>query len=227
MGTLSTPARDRPAPMLHTYRFPPHLEPHAMTTILDHPTATARPARTVRTDDELVAALRAGDEDAFAVLVRRHQAALTAYARQTLGGASAHHDAEEAVQDAFVRALAYLRRCPERDITLRPWLYTIVRNVCLDRLRRCDRTVALDSVEGALPAVGSDPVAAAERREQLRVVVVGLHALPDRQRAALVGHELEGHTHAQLAATLGVSVGATKALVCRARQSMAHLRDSA
>lgn len=198
-----------------------------MTTVLVHPTATARP---VRTDAELVVALRAGDEDAFAVLVRRHQAALTAYARQTLGGAGAHHDAEEAVQDAFVRALDFLRRCPERDITLRPWLYTIVRNVCLDRLRRCDKTVALDSVEATLSAVGSgggDPVSTAERREQLRVVVGGLHALPDRQRTALVGHELEGRTHAQLAATLGVSVGATKALVWRARQSMAHLRDSA
>lgn len=190
-----------------------------MTTVLVHPTATAR---TVRTDDDLVGALRAGDEDAFAVLVRRHQPALTAYARQTLGGA--HHDAEEAAQDAFVRALGFLRRFPDRDIVLRPWLYTIVRNVCVDRLRRPNRTVALESVEAALPAVdagGGDPHSALERREQLRLVVGGLHALPDRQRAALVGHELEGRTHAQLAATLGVSVGATKALVCRARQGMA------
>lgn len=193
-----------------------------MTTVLLHPCA-----RTVPADAILVARVRAGDDVAFTTLVRRHERALVAYARQVLGGA--HHDAEECVQDAFVRALGFLRARTDRDIALRPWLYRIVRNACLDRLRgRAGRpTVALEALAGVLHDAAGDPHAALGRREQLRLLVGGLQQLPERQRAALVGHELEGRPHAELAGTLGVSVGASKALVCRARQGLAHLRPVA
>ncbi|MCW3039156.1 MAG: sigma-70 family polymerase sigma factor [Solirubrobacterales bacterium] len=192
-----------------------------MTTVLLHPAA-----RTPHADDVLVARVRAGDDAAFAALVQRHEAALVAYARQVLGGA--HHDAEECVQDAFVRALGFLRARTDREIALKPWLYTVVRNACVDRLRsRAARpTVALESLEGVLTDRTGDPHEALGRREQLRVLVGGLHELPPRQRAALVMHELEGRPHEELAGALGVSIGASKALVCRARQGMAHLRPA-
>lgn len=193
-----------------------------MTTVLLHPTA-----RTTHADDLLVARVRTGDDAAFTQLVRRHEQALIAYARQVLGGG--HHDAEECVQDAFVRALSFLRTRTDREISFKPWLYTIVRNACLDRLRgRAARpTVALESLEGVLTDGAGDPHEALGRREQLRVVIGGLQELPERQRAALVMHELEGRPHEELAGSLGVSVGASKALVCRARQGLAHLRPVA
>jgi RNA polymerase sigma-70 factor (ECF subfamily) len=191
-----------------------------MTTVLLHPTA-----RTTSTDAVLVRDLRAGDDRAFTLLVQRHEQALVAYARQLLGGA--HHDAEECVQDGFVRALAFLRTRTDREIALKPWLYTIVRNACLDRLRQPHRTVALEGLQSVLADRAGDPHEAAGRREQFRVVVGALHDLPARQRVALVMRELEGRPHEELAATLGVSVGATKALVCRARQGLAHLRPVA
>lgn len=193
-----------------------------MPTVLLHPAA-----RTTDADAALVGRVRAGDDQAFATLVRRHEQALIAYARQVLGGA--HHDAEECVQDAFVRALTFLRRQTEREIALKPWLYTIVRNACVDRLRSgaARPTVALDAVDGVLTDSASDPHTTLGRREQLRVIVGGLQDLPARQRAALVMHELEGRPHEELASSLGVSVGASKALVCRARQGMAHLRPAA
>ncbi|WP_354697800.1 ECF RNA polymerase sigma-E factor [Paraconexibacter sp. AEG42_29] len=193
-----------------------------MTTVLLHPAA-----RTTDADAALVARVRNGDDQAFTTLVLRHEQALIAYARTVLGGA--HHDAEECVQDAFVRALTFLRRQTDRDIALKPWLYTIVRNACLDRLRSgaARPTVALEALEGVLTDSAGDPHAALGRREQLRVIVGGLQELPARQRAALVMHELEGRPHEELAGSLGVSVGASKALVCRARQGMAHLRPAA
>jgi RNA polymerase sigma-70 factor (ECF subfamily) len=193
-----------------------------MTTLLLHPTV-----RTAQSDAALVARVRTGDDHAVATLVQRHEAALVAYARQVLGGA--HHDAEECVQDAFVRAVTFLRTRTDRDIVLKPWLYTIVRNACLDRLRSLSTrpTVALEALEGVLTDGANDPHAALGRREQLRVIVGGLQELPARQRAALVMHELEGRPHEELASSLGVSVGASKALVCRARQGMAHLRPVA
>lgn len=188
-------------------------------TVLEHPTASR-----TRTDEELVAGVRAGRPGAFDAIVARYQASLISFARGLLHGA--HHDAEEVVQDALLKALAALRR-DERPVALRAWLHVITRNACLDRLRKPVRTVDLGPLEPVLGDPGGDPFARAVRREELADLVGNLRRLPDRQRAALVGHELEGLTHEQLAREMAVSVGATKALVCRARQGMAQLRDAA
>jgi RNA polymerase sigma-70 factor (ECF subfamily) len=190
-----------------------------MTTMLQHPTARVLP------DDRLVALVRAGQDHAFDAIVARYEARLTAYARTVLGGA--HHDAEEAVQDAFVRGFSALREHPDREIALRPWLYTIVRNACLDRLRKPQRTVDLTAMEAALSDLGADPVEHIARQEQLQALVRDLGDLPTRQRTALLRHELEGRSHESIAAELEVSVGASKALVCRARHGLQAMRDAA
>jgi RNA polymerase sigma-70 factor, ECF subfamily len=192
-----------------------------MPTIAPRRTAPAR----LRSDDELVALVRAGDPAAFDAIVARYEPQLLPFARQLLGGA--HHDAEEAVQDAFVRGLAALQRDDARPIALKPWLYAITRNACLDRLRKPVRTVALAPLEPVLRDKRDGPHARLARREQLRMLVGGLQELPARQRAALVMHELEGRSHEEMAAGLGVSVGASKALVSRARSGLAHLREAA
>jgi len=186
-----------------------------VTTLQLHPT-TARTA----TDDELVRALRAGARGAFEAVHARYEQPLLGYARNLLGGS--HHDAEECVQDAFVRALRALRAHPDREIALKAWLYTIVRNACLDRLRaRASRPQTdLADVSPVLADRRGDPHAALTRREALGDVVAGLRALPERQRVALVQHELEGRSHAHVASALGVSEGASKALVHRARAGL-------
>jgi len=188
-------------------------------TVLTHPTALR-----IRTDTELVAELRAGRPEVFELVVARYQAPLTAFARGLLGGA--HHDAEEVVQDALLKALVALRR-DRREIALKPWLYAITRNACLDRLRKPVRTTALSALEPVLHDAKADPHLVAVGREELARLVGDLRLLPARQRTALVGHELEGRTHEQLAADLEVSIGASKALVCRARQGLAQLRAAA
>ena len=181
-----------------------------------------------RSDEDLVAAVRGGSSHAAEALVTRYEAQLTGYARSLLGGA--HHDAEEVVQDALVRALTALRRDRGRTIALKPWLFAITRNACIDRLRRGGRsraTLELAPLEPVLGHAGGDPHAAYVRREEIAATVTALRALPDRQREALVGHELEGRSHQELAERLDVSVGATKALVCRARASLQPLRAAA
>ncbi len=188
-------------------------------TVLTHPTAFR-----TRTDAELVAQLRAGRPQAFELVVARYRAPLTAFARSLMRGA--HHDAEEVVQDALLKALAALRH-DDREIALKPWLYAITRNACLDRLRKPVRTTDLTPLEPVLHDAKSDPHLAAVRREELARLVGDLRLLPARQRTALLGRELEGRTHEQLAADLEVSVGASKALVCRARQGLAQRREAA
>jgi RNA polymerase sigma-70 factor (ECF subfamily) len=190
-----------------------------MPTAVPHrPAASRRPPASRADDAALIAAVRRGSEEAFDAIVRRYEAPLTAYARQVLGGR--HHDAEECVQDAFLRALRALR-AHDADISLRPWLHAIVRNRCLDQLRMPCRTTDLEPHAVVLPDPAAGPASQIAGREALAAVVGGLGGLPERQRRALVMHELEDRSHSQIGRTLGVTAGASKALVCRARRGVA------
>jgi RNA polymerase sigma-70 factor (ECF subfamily) len=173
-----------------------------------------------RTDEDLVRALRAGEPGAFDAIHHRYQAPLLAFARQMLGGR--HHDAEEVVQDAFVRALSALRQT-DREMALRPWLYAITRNRTLDELRRPQRTVPFAREDLGMPDPGAGPASIVARREAIADLVADLEDLPTRQRRALVMHELEDRSHSQIGRVLEISRGASKALVHRARGSL-HAR---
>lgn len=183
-----------------------------MTTILAHPTL-----RRLRTDEELVAAVRAGRTDAFDAIHDRYVHELLGYARQVLAGA--HHDAEEVVQDAFIKALKAMR-ADDRPIALRPWLYAIVRNRALDELRRPRRSAGVDPEELMLPDPGADPLDRMIERHRFDRVVSGIRKLPERQREALVLRELDGRTHEEVAQRLGITTGASKTLLHRARGNL-------
>jgi RNA polymerase sigma-70 factor (ECF subfamily) len=193
-------------------------EPVVMTLLL-HPTAYR-----AATDEQLVELVRDGDDRAFDAIHDRYVQRLTGYARQMLGGA--HHDAEEVVQDAFVRALGALR-ADDRDMALKPWLYTIVRNRALDALRRPVRTTDLELHAPVLHDASADPHERLLRAEELRDLVGELKRLPERQRTALVMHELGGVSHEGIARRLHVSTGGSKALVCRARSGLGRARAAA
>src|SRR3954470_5588479 len=95
---------------------------------------TARgPLLRLRTDDQLVALFRLGYDEAFDVIHDRYRQRLLAYTRQMLGGART--DAEDVLQDVFLRAYRALRH-DDRPVTLRAWLYRVAHNRCVDHLRR-------------------------------------------------------------------------------------------
>jgi RNA polymerase sigma-70 factor, ECF subfamily len=190
-----------------------------MTTLRLHPTAY----RTA-SDEQLVDLVRAGDDRAFDAIHDRYEARLQAYARQLLGGA--HHDAEEVVQDAFVRALWALRS-DDREMALKAWLYTIVRNRALDVLRRPVRTTDIEPHAPMLCDAGSDPCERFVHAEELDAMIAGLKGLPERQRTALVLHEMGGASHHTIARRLDVTTGGSKALVSRARAGLAKARAAA
>src|ERR671937_3020342 len=162
---------------------PARIEPEDMTILL-HPTAYR-----AASDEQLVALVRAGDDRAFDAIHARYERRLVAYARQMLGGA--HHDAEEVVQDAFVRALTALR-AGGREMALKPWLYTIVRNRALDVLRRPVRTTDIEPHAPTLCDTAPDPCERFVRSEEIDALVASLKRLPERQRTALVMHEMGG-----------------------------------
>ncbi len=166
---------------------------------------------------------RAGHEEAFRAIHDRYKSRLFAYARQMLPG---RQDAEDALQDVFLRAYAGLR-VNDRELALRAWLYRVAHNRCIDELRR----PALPPQERMelRPAV-DDPVAQADQRESLRRLIGDIRRLPDQQRSALLMRELGGMSYAEVANALGVSVPAVKSLLVRARIALVQAieaRDAA
>lgn len=171
-------------------------------------------------DHELVALSLAGQNRAFAEIVRRHRDALYRIALASLGNAD---DALDAVQDVFVAAHAALRRF-DGTKPLRPWLAAIALNRCRDlaRRRRVRRFLAFalpidDVVEGIALDVPSAETAAADR-EELDRTVKAIAALPASLREPLILHTLSGLSQADTAATLKISEKAVETRLRRARQ---------
>jgi RNA polymerase sigma factor (sigma-70 family) len=175
------------------------------------------PLLRLRSDDQLVALFRAGNEDAFALLHDRFQQRLFAYVRQMLGGS--RQDAEDVLQDVFVRAYGSLR-ADDRPINVRAWLYRVAHNRCIDQLRR-PTPPASEIFEMSRKPL-HDPIEEAQRREDLRRLVEDVGRLPEQQRSALLMREIDGMSYADLADALGTSVPAVKSLLVRARMGLAE-----
>lgn len=169
------------------------------------------PALRAQSDRRLVGLVRDGYEPAFDEIMRRYGAPLRRYAGAIVGAR-----AEDVTQDAFSKALQALRR-DEREIELRPWLYRIVRNTALNDLRdRPPNALALVETMEGNRGVAEE----VERREEIAELIDRLRALPEPQRAAIVMRELEGLGHDEIAAALGISGGAARQAIHRARTAL-------
>jgi RNA polymerase sigma-70 factor (ECF subfamily) len=163
------------------------------------------------TDQELCDRfVRQGDEAAFRVLFRRHSPRLYAIALRMLAGRVA--DAEDAVQDAWLRAASGLRRFEWRS-ALSTWLSGIVINCARERLRARPLVQASDADLAALPAAPRPQVPALDLER-------GLAALPDGYREVLVLHDLYGYTHLEIADLLDIVVGTSKSQLFHARRAL-------
>jgi RNA polymerase sigma factor (sigma-70 family) len=196
-----------------------------------HPPATlsrisvALPLLRLRSDEQLIALFRAGNDDAFGVLHERYRQRLFAYVRQMLSGTS-RQDAEDVLQDVFVRAFGALR-ADRREINVRAWLYRVAHNRCIDYLRRPVPAPAEVFETSRKPL--HDPIVEAQRREDLQRLVADIGRLPDQQRSALLMREIDGMSYSDLAEALDVTVPAIKSLLVRARVGLvesAEARDA-
>jgi RNA polymerase sigma factor (sigma-70 family) len=172
----------------------------------------AGPALRFQPDGRLVSLVRDGYESAFEEIFRRYGAALRSYAASI---ATAQR-ADDVTQEAFTKAFLALRGT-DKEIQLRPWLYRIVRNTALTNIR--DEPKAGVELDQAHPA-GLDPEELAAQREEIKRLMAGLRKLPEPQRAAIVMRELEGLSHEQIASSLGLSGGAVRQSIYRARRAL-------
>ena len=163
--------------------------------------------------------LRRRDEQAFRELVVRHQAVVRAYAAGILGDT---HEAEDAAQEAFLRA--YRRVGAFRgDAPLRSWLLRICRNHCLDRIR-ARPSVTVVALDEEHPAAGDDTTASGVARTIDRErLVTAIVALPEALQQTVVLRELRGLSYEEVAAVLDVPVGTVRSRLSAGR---AQLREA-
>ena len=164
-------------------------------------------------DQGLAKAAGRGDRGAFETLYRRHSRRVYAVVWRLAGGQAAR--AEDLVQESFIRAWRALPsfRCESAFST---WLHRLAVNTALMELR--DRAGAQDreTDDSALDHIATGDTAGKHTRDQIDLERA-VATLPERARAVLVLHDIEGWKHEEIATELGMAVGSSKAQLHRAR----------
>jgi len=169
-----------------------------------------------RSDAELLVAHVAGDRYAFEELFYRHERQLH---RLALVSSRTPEDAADALQDAMLSAHRSAPRF-RHDASVSSWLYRIVVNACLDRLRR-NKSHLTTALEEDTCHIG-DPT---PRVDTALVVERALMRLPVEQRAAVVAVDMQGFSIAETARALGIPEGTVKSRCSRARAKLAETLD--
>lgn len=176
---------------------------------------TGGPPRISDEEQELVSRAKAGDSEGFSGLVRIHQRRAYLVARAVV---MTHEDAEDAVQEGFLRAYQALDRF-DAGQSFGAWLNRIVANAALDLSRR-RKVRAADELSDTYASAFRDPAEDRELSERLRAA---LATLPERARAVLVLHDIEGFTHAEIGELLGIPGGTARSDLHHARQKLKGL----
>jgi RNA polymerase sigma factor (sigma-70 family) len=179
--------------------------------------ARRSPLLKLQGDGRLIAMARSGNAGAFETIVDRYQGRLLGFCRQMLGSTE---DAEDVLQEVFVNAYRAML-ADEREINLRPWLYRIARNRCLNHLRKptADAQESMDMVPEVEAASTAEKV---HNREEFRQLISDVGKLPETQRCALMLREMDAMSYEEIAQAMETSVPSVKSLLVRARISLAE-----
>jgi RNA polymerase sigma-70 factor (ECF subfamily) len=184
--------------------------------------ASGRVGLSQASDQVLVIRAREGDYDAFEELFGRYRTLVYRFAYQMT---SRRDDAEDMVQEAFVRAYQNLHRYRD-EAKFTTWLLRIVANLCTDQARMATRRTNLEQREaaGALEwmtlGTPDDPVNNLEQDRQKVALRKALSALPTHHRTMIVLRDLEERDYPEIAGILGCTVGGAKLRVLRARRAL-------
>lgn len=191
-------------------------------------------------DHEVVARARAGDQEAFRLLVERYQGRLHSLAMRVLGDPE---QARDAVQDAFLKAYTNLSRFEGRS-SFYTWLYRLAMNLCLDLRRRDHAARHVDTPElGDLERIATPdarpveqqvwrdhedaPDEAVSRAELRERVAQAIASLPEASRETLILREVEGLSYTEIAEALDIPRGTVMSRLHYARRRVQEiLRDA-
>lgn len=177
-------------------------------------------------EQDLISAVRTGDDRAFELLYARYRPRIASY---VLGMVGDHQRAEDIAQEVFIAALRRLR-ATERPIAFKPWIYEIAKNACIDEFRRARRAkeVPLEVDHEDVPpprliAHGAD--AAVERKQRLDDLRGAFQGLSESHHRIIVMRELEGRSYTQIGESLGMSKPVVESTLFRARRKLSEEYD--
>ncbi len=168
-------------------------------------------------DAALVALTRRGHQHAFEALVERYQSRLLGFCRQMLGSTE---DAEDVLQEVFVASYNAMI-ADEREIAVRPWLYRIARNRCLNHLRK-PTADGQDTMDTMPHMNGVTTLERVQTREEFRSLLDDVSHLPETQRSALLLREIDAMSYEEIAHAMDTTVPGVKSLLVRARIALAE-----
>ncbi len=176
-------------------------------------------------DTDLVARAGQGDRAAAQALMARHLPKMLTVARRMLHSQA---EAEDAVQDAFLKVWTHASRWQPGKALFETWLYRVVMNKCYDRLRKRPNANLDEASE--VPDAAPQADAVLQNTALGQEIEAALAALPERQRAAIVLCHHQECGNIEAAEILGISVEALESLLARGRRTLrarlAHLKDA-
>jgi RNA polymerase sigma factor (sigma-70 family) len=182
---------------------------------------------TVRTDHELVSAVRRGEDSAFEQLFSRYRGRIRSYVSRILADPDR---AEDVTQEVFMSALRRLRDT-ERPIAFKPWIYQIAKNACVDELRRRTRRsleVPFDQDRECSDEGGDllwrdpGPEVAMESKQRLEDLRGAFRGVSEVHHRILVLRELDGLSYKDIGERLGMSRAVVESTLFRARRRLAE-----
>jgi RNA polymerase sigma factor (sigma-70 family) len=179
--------------------------------------ARRSPLLRLQVDERLVALVRDGNPRAFDAIVDRYRSRLLGFCRQML---VSNEDAEDVLQEVFVNAYRAML-ADSREINLRPWLYRIARNRCLNHLRK-PAADAQETMDGVAVVDAASTHERAQNREEFRQLLCDVGKLPETQRSALMLREMDALSYEDIAQAMDTTVPSVKSLLVRARISLAE-----
>ena len=178
--------------------------------------ARSAPAASPRSEDDLLLErIAADDREAFALLVERHADRGFALALRILKNSD---DAEDVVQDSFLKLWTHRKRMEIGRAKFSTWLYRVITNRCIDLRRK----PAMDDIETA-PEVADeteDALTRLHRASMTSLLETALSRLPDQQRVAVILSYHESMSNAEIAEVMETTIMAVESLLKRGRQQL-------
>ncbi|MGC8659983.1 MAG: RNA polymerase sigma factor [Desulfomonilaceae bacterium] len=183
-------------------------------------------------DQELITRARNGSTHHFGELVNRHTTVVYRLARSITG---AHEEAEDVVQESFLRAFSNLDKFDESKSTFKTWLLTIARNQSINIVSsfrrkalkffsdRNDDEPDFDFSSNPLAQELPDMETQLSVKQQFQAMERILKKLPERQRTALLLRSQEGLSYDEISAVMNVSVSSVESLIFRGRKKIIEL----
>ena len=169
---------------------------------------------------QAIAACQNGDRNAYALIVKRYAGRATGVARAILRDSAL---ADDAAQEAFVRAFKAIQRFDLKE-PFYPWLYRILKNVCLTKLKKRKRTAGDFSIDAEdappLEAPPNDPADSAERAELRQTIEAAMSRLSEAHREILHLSHFEHLSYKEIAACLSIPIGTVMSRLWAARKAL-------